>query len=126
MNFLPLHLALALAIFYFLVPHPTELAAPAHSPEPSDYLWAQRAYPFGTVPSESYYEALEMVKNTAQNRENTLNWTLAGPTKVSGRITDVAMHPSDTLTIYAASASGGVWKSGDAGQKFQPTCPSAG
>jgi len=90
------------------------------SPEPSDYLWAQRAYPYGTIPSDAYYRALEQVQSKTQARENTLQWALAGPTHVSGRITDVAMHPDDLQTIYAASASGGVWKSSDAGENWLP------
>jgi photosystem II stability/assembly factor-like uncharacterized protein len=88
--------------------------------EPLDYLWAQRAYPYGFVPSEAYYQALEQTKTMSANRNQGLNWTLAGPTRVSGRISDVAMHPSDLLTVYAASASGGVWKSTDAGHNWAP------
>lgn len=88
--------------------------------EPLDYLWAQRAYPYGFVPSDAYYQALEQGKALSANRNQGLNWTLAGPTRVSGRISDVAMHPSDLETIYAASASGGVWKSTDAGHNWTP------
>ncbi len=90
------------------------------SPEPSDYLWAQRAFPYGFVPSDAFYNALEQIQNTTQNRGNELTWELAGPTNVSGRITDVAMHTADLQTIYAASASGGVWKSTDAGESWLP------
>ncbi len=90
------------------------------SPEPSEYLWAQRAFPYGTVSSKAYYEALEQTKKQAPSRNNTLNWTLAGPTNTGGRITDVAMHVSDIQTIYAATASGGVWKSSDQGENWKP------
>ncbi|MDO8366446.1 MAG: T9SS type A sorting domain-containing protein [Saprospiraceae bacterium] len=90
------------------------------SPEPSDYLWAQRAFPYSSVPSDAFYKALEQVQNTPQDRGDQLNWELAGPTHVSGRITDVAMHHTDLQTIYAASASGGVWKSADAGESWFP------
>lgn len=101
--------------------HSTKNQSPNHhSPEPSDYLWAQRAFPYGTVPSEAFYTALRQVQSQTQNRGNELNWALAGPTHVSGRITDVAMHASDLQTIYAAAASGGVWKSVDAGQEWLP------
>ncbi|HAD12247.1 MAG TPA: glycosyl hydrolase [Saprospirales bacterium] len=88
--------------------------------EPLDYLWAQRAYPYGFVPSDAYYQALEQSKNMSANRNLGLNWTLAGPTRVSGRISDVAMHPADLQTVYAAAASGGVWKSTDAGHNWTP------
>ncbi|MFN0215565.1 MAG: T9SS type A sorting domain-containing protein [Saprospiraceae bacterium] len=115
-------LALLLLCFYFIkqaarreTTHP-----PISTPEPSDYLWAQRAFPYGFVPSDAFYKALEEVQNTALDRGNNLNWELAGPTNVGGRITDIAMHPSDLQTIYAASASGGVWKSPDRGVNWQP------
>ncbi len=102
--------------------HPsTNHHSPIHqSPEPSDFLWAQRAYPYGTIPSDAYYRALEQTQRIAQARDNDFTWALAGPTHVSGRITDVAMHPSDIQTIYAASASGGVWKSSDSGYNWLP------
>ncbi len=90
------------------------------SPEPSDYLWAQRAFPYGTVPSEPYYEAIAWTKNQAQARGGGADWQLAGPTNVGGRITDVTMHPSDQQTIYAATASGGVWKSENTGDTWSP------
>ncbi|MBC7776557.1 MAG: hypothetical protein H7246_14075, partial [Phycisphaerae bacterium] len=48
--------------------------ADKQSPEPSDYLWAQRAFPYGSVPSEAYYAALEQVQNQAQARDNALVW----------------------------------------------------
>ena len=101
---------------------PAEALASAgeHSPEPSDYLWAQRAFPYGFVPSDAFYNALEQIQNATQDRGNEMTWELAGPTNVSGRITDVAMHPADLQTIYAASASGGVWKSLDAGESWFP------
>ena len=88
--------------------------------EPLDYLWAQRAFPYGMVPSDAYYQALEQGKSMPADRNQGLNWTLYGPTRVSGRISDVAMHPSDLETIYAASASGGVWKSVDGGHNWTP------
>lgn len=113
-------LALLALCFFALKNIHTRLSTHHKTPEPSDYLWAQRAYPYGTVPSEAYYQALEWTNNQAQARGNNLNWELAGPNNVGGRITDVAMHSSDLQTVYAASASGGVWKSEDAGDNWLP------
>lgn len=114
--------ALALLILFFFTRATHDFTNPQthQSPEPSDYLWAQRAFPYGTVPSDAFYTALKQVQNQAKARGNDLNWELAGPTLVSGRITDLAMHPTDLQTIYAASASGGVWKSTDTGQNWFP------
>lgn len=110
---------IALCLFIFTKP---QSKTPTHhkSPEPSDYLWAQRAYPYGSIPSEAYYAAVAQTNKQAQSRGNDFAWQLAGPTHVSGRITDVAMHASDIQTIYAASASGGIWRSVDAGNSWEP------
>ncbi len=43
-----------------------------------------------------------------------------GPAVVSGRISDIAIHPSDPFTWYLATASGGVWKTTNAGTTFSP------
>ncbi len=95
--------------------------APQNELKPNDYLWAQRVYPYQSVHSSAYYAALEYASEQASSRGGgALNWELAGPTNVSGRITDLAMHESDMQTIYAATASGGVWKSTDAGDSWAP------
>jgi photosystem II stability/assembly factor-like uncharacterized protein len=44
-----------------------------------------------------------------------------GPAVMSGRISAIdAVHEGNRLTIYVASASGGVWKSSDGGTTFKP------
>ena len=47
-----------------------------------------------------------------------LDWTFFGPRWMSGRITDVAVPAGTNQTIYAAAASGGVWKSSDQGKSW--------
>ena len=39
----------------------------------------------------------------------------------AGRVSAVAGVPGDTMTYYAGAASGGVWKTTDAGRTFTPT-----
>ena len=41
-----------------------------------------------------------------------------GPAVVSGRISDVAVHPTRPSTWYVATASGGLWKTTNAGTTF--------
>ena len=43
-----------------------------------------------------------------------------GPAVASGRIVDVAIHPADRNTWYVAAASGGVWKTTNAGTTWSP------
>ncbi|HEX5760883.1 MAG TPA: glycosyl hydrolase [Thermoanaerobaculia bacterium] len=43
-----------------------------------------------------------------------------GPAVASGRVGDIAIHPSDESTWYVAAASGGVWKTTNAGTTWTP------
>ena len=43
-----------------------------------------------------------------------------GPALMGGRIADIAVHPSNSSLWYVASASGGVWKTGNAGITWTP------
>ena len=43
-----------------------------------------------------------------------------GPALMSGRIADLAIHPEDQSTWYAAVGSGGVWKTTNAGTTWTP------
>ncbi len=38
----------------------------------------------------------------------------------TGRVNGIAIHPSDTTTIYVASDGGGIWKSSNSGSFWQP------
>jgi photosystem II stability/assembly factor-like uncharacterized protein len=48
-------------------------------------------------------------------------WQHLGPTNISGRVTDVALTTprGETYVMYAATASGGVWKTGNEGQTWE-------
>lgn len=43
-----------------------------------------------------------------------------GPALMSGRITDLELHPTNERIIYAGTAGGGVWKSNNGGATFNP------
>lgn len=43
-----------------------------------------------------------------------------GPALMSGRITDLELHPTNDRVIYAGTAGGGVWKSNNGGATFNP------
>src|SRR5678815_4315114 len=50
----------------------------------------------------------------------SLKFRSIGPALVSGRISDVAVDPTNKKTWYVATAAGGVWKSVNAGLSFTP------
>jgi photosystem II stability/assembly factor-like uncharacterized protein len=63
-------------------------------------------------------QALDL-KATATAASGTGNpWQLVGPTNIGGRLVDVAVDPVLADTVYVAAASGGIWKSTDAGNTF--------
>ena len=48
------------------------------------------------------------------------SWRHIGPFTFSGRITDVAVPQGQSLVYYVATATGGLWKTEDAGTHFEP------
>ncbi len=53
---------------------------------------------------------------------NNLRWQFVGPTNVSGRVIDVAVPTpySKYFTVYAATATGGLWKTSNDGTTWEP------
>lgn len=49
-----------------------------------------------------------------------LQFRSIGPALMSGRISDIAVQPDDRSTWYVAAASGGVWKTVNAGTTWRP------
>jgi photosystem II stability/assembly factor-like uncharacterized protein len=47
-------------------------------------------------------------------------WYSIGPRNVNGRVKSLAIHPTNANIVYAGAASGGVWKSIDGGQIWDP------
>ena len=84
---------------------------------PSDWFIMQRAFPLGEIPLDKYYSAVMHSKQMREiNKLTQVNpWVLEGPTNIGGRITDVELSSANFDTIYAATASGGVFKSTDGG-----------
>lgn len=121
MKYLFTSFALALAGYLWFANKQHDQQEAEKSPEPSDYMYAQRSFPYGTVPSAAFYEALEFVQNQVADRGGSdITWESLGPDNVGGRVTDIAMHTSDQQTIYVATASGGVWRSINQGDTWSP------
>ncbi|MFC1545724.1 WD40/YVTN/BNR-like repeat-containing protein, partial [Gemmatimonadota bacterium] len=57
---------------------------------------------------------------TTQNLESNYRWRNIGPANMSGRITDIEALDDDYRFVLVASASGGVWKSVNAGTTWEP------
>ena len=51
---------------------------------------------------------------------SALSFRMVGPALTSGRVSDIAIHPSNTDTWYVSTASGGLWKTQNHGITFEP------
>lgn len=121
----------ALAWLAMLLPIGAD-AAPAKPPRsikqvhagqyPSDWFLRQRAWPQEDIDPQARlaaYEQARTLQSIARGGPAGL-WDPVGPTNVGGRIADIACHPTNLNIIYAASASGGVFKTTDAGTTWVP------
>jgi len=57
---------------------------------------------------------------TTKDLENNFRWRSIGPANMSGRVTDIEALDDDYRFVIVASASGGVWKSVNAGTTWEP------
>jgi photosystem II stability/assembly factor-like uncharacterized protein len=51
------------------------------------------------------------------------NWSLAGPSNVGGRVTDIAPDPTQPDRVYVGVSTAGVWRSDDAGASMVNAWP---
>jgi len=89
---------------------------------PSDWFYAQRAFPYDSIPQAFYHQSLnEIIRHPPRfTRSAPQSWKFEGPTNIGGRITDVEAVGTSPGTIYVGAASGGVFKSLNGGSSWIP------
>lgn len=95
-------LAIALTMF---------LATPAVAP-------AQGRQPRNTSSSPASDSGADSSRSS--NPASSLHFRSVGPGLISGRISDIAVDPRDKATWYVGTASGGLWKTTNAGTTWTP------
>lgn len=78
----------------------------------------QRAYPQKNIPKSGYYAAFEYSRknlNKGGVDSEVEPWKSIGPHNIGGRTLAIAFNPQNPNTIYAGSASGGLWRSTSGG-----------
>lgn len=91
--------------------------------------WFQaKAYPNPSNLTAKYLNAWEQyleikAKTTIASRTEAANWTSLGycqngGTRIGGRIVCMAIDPNNTNNLWVGSASGGIWKSTNAGTNW--------
>lgn len=85
---------------------------------PHDFMFMQRAFPSGEIKTEAYKNAIAFKKQ----RNNAVGdaWEFVGPLNIGGRITDIEIPLDQPQTYYVGAASGGVFKTTNAGANWQP------
>src|SRR5260370_36775827 len=103
-------------------------------------FYRMRAYPGGHIPSGARAAAVhEMESMMARERmqsplASSQRWTLigprptngnpesgqAGPPFSSGKVSALAVHPTNASIVYLGASDGGVWKTSDGGQNWTP------
>ncbi len=101
------------------------------------WFYDQRAYPHATIPSgarlKGFQElqarlAAEKAAQALGKSEGDLgNWQLIGPATMSGywgnnsgRVSAIAVDPTNNQIVYAGAAQGGIWKTTNGGATWTP------
>ncbi len=77
-----------------------------------------RAYPHTSVPMKGLTAAFEQHRHRMQSRSGAIDvgpWEAMGPTNIAGRTLALGLNPMGSSTLWAGSASGGLWRSRSGG-----------
>jgi len=86
---------------------------------PNEWMAYQRVYPHDKIKLDHYLQSMdEAQKMHDASAGYRYTWELVGPTNIGGRITDLAVCPSDLDKFYVAAASGGIFKTIDGGNTW--------
>lgn len=85
---------------------------------PGSWMYEQRAYPLGLNQTAKKNTAKQYKSMITSPQRFNKKWKPVGPINIGGRITDVAMHPTNINILYAGSSVGGLWKSTDNGYNW--------
>ena len=56
----------------------------------------------------------------AAEKSYQAEWEQVGPINIAGRVTCLVVHPDHPETMYAGSAAGGVWRTTNWGETWEP------
>ncbi|HMT67358.1 MAG TPA: hypothetical protein PKE28_07125, partial [Bacteroidales bacterium] len=82
----------------------------------SGSLWAQRK----DAKKDAKASESQARPSVPSSFFNAISFRSVGPAWASGRIADLAVNPSNHSEIYAAVASGNIWKSENNGTTWKP------
>lgn len=65
-------------------------------------------------------KAGKMLSDKAEHNKQATSWEALGPGNIGGRTRTLVFNPDNLDTMYAAGVSGGIWKTTNAGEYWQP------
>ena len=102
----------------------------------SEWFRKLRAYPLDRIPPNARLHSLQQVGQMMESESTgeagplaSVSWTLAGPQPTntafsypttSGRVTALAVDPSNSSIVYLGAAEGGIWKTTNGGSVWSP------
>ncbi|PZG16907.1 glycosyl hydrolase [Nonomuraea aridisoli] len=129
----------SVALTAFSTPRPVqEVSLATNTPTgpmelPDEWMTAQRMSDGSTeLSTAKYTKARGEAKQIAARTVNAYRplaeqkWNFFGPSNIGGRVVDIAVDPQVPDQVFIAAASGGIWKSRDAGATFEAAWPDDG
>lgn len=122
-----------LSVFFIFPPKTSEYPEPdkkiSGAYQALEFWGLSRTYPNKTLPTNALYDAWRKLKkqNPGTTKDlGTAPWETLGPLNFSGRTLRLVFNPQNPNTLFAGSASGGLWKSetggvGEKAWKYVPT-----
>ncbi|MFT5878035.1 MAG: photosystem II stability/assembly factor-like uncharacterized protein, partial [Dokdonia sp.] len=114
-------LSIVLSCLLSCINNPEEKIVTEHSEKsPHDFMFMQRAYPTGELMTDAYSTAIQWKKQQTERNNADAIWEFAGPLNIGGRISDIEIPIDASETYYVGAASGGIFKTTDAGTNWTP------
>ncbi len=115
---LPLLTAAGLLSFLFFSKKETPVAGVSGAFESLSFFGESRSYPSGQLPEQAHFAAwvaANRLPKASTAVRSTEPWESLGPHNRGGRTLKIEFNPLNPNTMYAGSASGGLWRSYTAG-----------
>lgn len=90
--------------------------------KPYDYFSQIRSYPDKQMDVQAFEEVIQSASSLNKNAASSTfgNWQLEGPTNIGGRITCMAVSPTNSNVIFIGTPGSGIYKSINGGATWTP------
>jgi photosystem II stability/assembly factor-like uncharacterized protein len=89
--------------------------------EPYDRFIENRTFPDAVFDIKAFEKVMhEAFVQNQNNKESGTQWNYEGPHNIGGRITCIAIHPTDNRIMYIGTPGAGIYKTTNAGITWSP------